>query len=123
MDSSFPTSRGIEAATLDHSAESPYRIGRIFFFLIMLTLATFASLFIRQNFASVWSSTTNILFVLFVAFAKASLVVLFFMHWKYEQRWKYVLCIPTIVLAIIAVLALMPDIAFESYERSSWHGP
>ena len=123
MNSSFPTGRGIEAATLDHSTESPYRIGRIFFFLVMLTLATFASLFIRQNFADVWSSTTNIMFVLLVAVAKASLVVLFFMHWKYEQRWKYVLCVPTIVLAIIAVLALLPDIAFESYQRTSWHGP
>jgi cytochrome c oxidase subunit 4 len=58
-----------------------------------------------------------------VATAKASLVILFFMHWKYEKRWKFVLCIPTILLAIIAVIALLPDIAFESYERSSWHGP
>ena len=72
----------------------------------MLTLATFASLFIRQNFAEVWSSTTNILFVLLVAMAKASLVILF-MHWKYERGWKFVLCIPTILLAVIAVLALL----------------
>ncbi len=120
---SDPTSTGIGTAPEDHSADSHFRVGRIFFFLVMLTLATFASLFIRQNFAEVWSSTTNILFVLLVAMAKASLVILFFMHWKYERGWKFVLCIPTILLAVIAVLALLPDVAYESYEKSSWHGP
>lgn len=122
MNSNFPSGRGIEAAVEDHT-DSPFRVGRVFFFLVLLTFATFASLFIRQNFSNVWSHTTNVLFVLLVATAKASLVILFFMHWKYEKRWKFVLCIPTILLAIIAVIALLPDIAFESYERSSWHGP
>lgn len=100
----------------------PFRVGRIFVLLVLLTLATFASLFIRDRFSAVWSPTTNTLFILLVATAKASLVILFFMHWKYEGAWKYVLCVPTVLLAVIAVLALMPDVALDTYQKASWHG-
>ncbi|MBY0587542.1 cytochrome C oxidase subunit IV family protein [bacterium] len=86
-------------------------------------MATFASLFIRAQWASAWSPTTNTIFILLVASAKALLVILFFMHWKYEKAWKYLLCVPTILLAIVAVLALLPDVAYETYEKTSWHGP
>lgn len=103
--------------------KSPFSVGRIFLLLVLLTLATFASLFIAQRFSHVWSHTTNTMFILLVATAKASLVILFFMHWKYERSWKFVLCIPTVLIAIIAVLALMPDIAYETYEKASWKGP
>jgi cytochrome c oxidase subunit 4 len=106
-----------------HDDHAPFRVGRIFLLLVVLTLATFASLFVRGQFASVWSPTINTFFILLVASAKASLIVLFFMHWKYERAWKFVLCVPTILLAILAVLALMPDIAFDTYEKASWHGP
>jgi caa(3)-type oxidase subunit IV len=105
----------------DHAA--PFRVGRIFILLLVLTLATFASLYVRSQFASVWSTQTNTIFILLVAAAKAMLVILFFMHWKYERAWKYLLCVPTILLAIVAVLALLPDVAFETYQKTSWHGP
>lgn len=105
------------------SGSSPFSVGRIFTLLVLLTLATFGSLFIQQRFHDQWSPTTNTVFILLVATAKASLVLFYFMHWRYERSWKYVLTIPTLILAIVAVLALMPDIAFDSYERASWQGP
>ncbi len=50
-----------------------------------------------------------------VALAKASYVILYFMHIKYEKAWKYILLAPTIAMAIGLPLSLLPDISFEYY--------
>lgn len=50
------------------------------------------------------------LFMMAVSCAKALLVVLFFMHVKYEANWKYVLTIPASLMAVFLVLALVPDV-------------
>jgi cytochrome c oxidase subunit 4 len=48
-----------------------------------------------------------------VSCTKALLVMLFFMHLKYEASWKYVLTIPASVMAIFLILALVPDIKWR----------
>src|SRR5437016_13387899 len=48
--------------------------------------------------------------VLAVACAKALFVMLYFMHLKFEGKWKFVLLAPTIILAMAIPAALMPDI-------------
>src|SRR5262245_1656235 len=48
-----------------------------------------------------------------VSCSKAMLVVLFFMHLKYEADWKYVLTIPASIMSIFLVLALVPDIGMR----------
>lgn len=53
--------------------------------------------------------------VLAVATLKAGCVMLWFMHLKYEKAWKYVLLLPTTILALGLPLALAPDIAFHYY--------
>ena len=45
-----------------------------------------------------------------VSWAKAMLVLLFFMHLLWEANWKYVLTIPAVTLAVFLVLMLVPDI-------------
>ena len=54
--------------------------------------------------------------VLAVAVVKASCVMLFFMHLKFERNWKYVILAPTIILAIGLPLALLPDVGVHYYE-------
>jgi caa(3)-type oxidase subunit IV len=49
-------------------------------------------------------------FMLAVACTKAMLVILFFMHVKYEASWKYVLTIPPAIMSILLMCALIPDI-------------
>lgn len=51
-----------------------------------------------------------------MAAVKATLVALFFMHLKFEGKWKYILVIPPVLMMIVLILALCPDIArWESY--------
>lgn len=56
------------------------------------------------------------LVVLTVASFKAMFVMLYFMHLKYEGKWKFVLLAPTMVLALAIVAALMPDIGSHYYD-------
>jgi cytochrome c oxidase subunit 4 len=57
-------------------------------------------------------------FMMAVSCGKAMLVVLFFMHVKYEASWKYVLTIPASIMAIFLGLALVPDIGLRRMHYS-----
>jgi cytochrome c oxidase subunit IV len=47
------------------------------------------------------------------------LVILFFMHVKYEANWKYVLTIPAGFMSIFLTLMLVPDIGLRMHWYSS----
>ncbi|HLJ10409.1 MAG TPA: cytochrome C oxidase subunit IV family protein [Planctomycetaceae bacterium] len=56
------------------------------------------------------------LIVLAIACFKAMFVMLYFMHLKFEGKWKFVLLAPTIILAMAIPAALMPDIGSHYYD-------
>lgn len=60
-------------------------------------------------------------FMMAVSCTKAMLVIMFFMHLKWEANWKWVLTVPASVMSAILILALVPDIGLRmrhySYER------
>jgi caa(3)-type oxidase subunit IV len=87
-------------------------------YMLMLTLASFLTL---QMPVTIWKPMTNILFVLTISTCKATLVVAFFMHYKYEKAWKYVVSIPACVVAIVAVCAMLPDVAIGVWDKAPWH--
>jgi caa(3)-type oxidase subunit IV len=51
-----------------------------------------------------------------VSCSKAMLVILFFMHVKYEANWKYVLTIPASIMSVFLVLALVPDVGLRNVQ-------
>ena len=53
--------------------------------------------------------------VLAIAVAKALFVMAYFMHLKFEGRWKFLLLAPTFILAAGLPLALLPDIGMHYY--------
>ena len=57
--------------------------------------------------------------MILVSCAKASLVMLFFMHLKWEASWKYVLTIPASIMAIFLILMLIPDVGrrYKNYSQ------
>jgi cytochrome c oxidase subunit 4 len=66
-------------------------------------------------------------FMMAVSCTKAMLVILFFMHVKYEANWKYVLTIPAAFMSIFLILALVPDVGLRGYwvseERAQYMAP
>jgi cytochrome c oxidase subunit 4 len=53
--------------------------------------------------------------VLAVACAKATFVLTYFMHLKFEGGWKYIILAPTAILAVGLMIALAPDIGLHYY--------
>ena len=53
-----------------------------------------------------------------VSCTKAMLVILFFMHVKYEANWKYVLTIPAGMMSIFLMLMLVPDVGMRLQHAS-----
>jgi cytochrome c oxidase subunit IV len=50
------------------------------------------------------------LWMMAVSCTKAMLVILFFMHLKWEANWKWVLTVPASLMSLLLILALVPDI-------------
>ena len=84
----------------------------VFVLLLVLTMLTYAAAY--QDFGS---HTTNVLVALGIAVTKATLVVLFFMHVKYNERLVWVF-----VSAGFAWLALMIVGTLHDYWTRGWLG-
>jgi cytochrome c oxidase subunit 4 len=85
----------------------------VFIALCLLTLCSFLTYFPfwRERMAPEvgWA------FMMAVSCTKAMLVILFFMHVKYEANWKYVLTIPAGMMSIFLLLMLVPDIGLRQH--------
>jgi len=85
------------------------------YFLIFMALCLLTGLSIVTDVVDFSNKRLLIVVVLSVAMAKALYVMLYFMHLKFEGKWKYVLLAPTIILACGVPMALMPDIGMHYY--------
>lgn len=100
----------------DHGHDDHGGTGKYFAIAGMLCVLTTASFLTYFPF---WKSTFGEdswvawIFMMAVAVTKASLVMMFFMHLKWEAAWKYVLTIPSIIMAIFLMLALVPDVGLR----------
>ncbi len=81
---------------------------------IALCICTGASVLADLGKRDLWASVLVGL-VMGIAVIKATFVLLYFMHIKFESAWKYILLAPTMVLAMALPLALSPDIGFHYY--------
>ena len=88
----------------------------VFIALCVLTTASFFTYsdFFREHF----TEHTGWAFMMAVSCTKAMLVILFFMHLKYEANWKYVLTIPAAFMSIFLVLMLVPDVGLRMRRAS-----
>ncbi len=58
------------------------------------------------------------LWMMAVSCTKAMLVILFFMHLKWEANWKWILTVPASLMSLLLVLALVPDIGLRFIETT-----
>ncbi|QGJ69656.1 Hypothetical protein PBC10988_13380 [Planctomycetales bacterium 10988] len=89
----------------------------VFLALCLLTLGSFLTYFEFWNTRVPTASSR--LFMMAIAVVKASLVILFFMHLHWEVAWKYVLTIPSLLMATILLLGLVPDIGYRMLDYST----
>jgi cytochrome c oxidase subunit 4 len=92
----------------------------VFVSLCILTLLSFLvgnSQVLREKAPGVmWAA------MMAVSCAKALLVMLFFMHLKWEANWKYVLTVPASMMSLFLVLMLVPDVGrrTRNYSDDRW---
>lgn len=89
----------------------PYKF--IFFLLIVFTGLSWLA---DESKDMIPGKAALAVIVLAIASAKATCVMLYFMHLKFERNWKYVLLCPTVILAIGLPLALLPDVGVHYYD-------
>jgi cytochrome c oxidase subunit 4 len=58
-----------------------------------------------------------------VSCSKAMLVILFFMHLKWEANWKWILTIPASGMSIFLALALVPDVGWRQNTGFATYNP
>ena len=108
----------------DHSHGGTKTYMAVFGFLVILTAASFAI----GNWTSVKESSPAVVWAAMMAIScgKAMLVILFFMHLKWEANWKYVLTVPCMMMSTFLVCMLIPDVGMRqrhyAVERI-WHAP
>ena len=85
------------------------------YFAIFGALCVLTGLSVVFDVLEISNKLVLIVLVLSVAAAKALFVMAYFMHLKFEGKWKFVLLAPTIILATGIPLALMPDIGVHYY--------
>ena len=108
------------ARAAEPAHESHDGIAQYIYVFIALCVLTSASFFTYSDY---WpfheQPKIGWAFMMAVSCTKAMLVILFFMHVKYEASWKYVLTIPAAFMSIFLILALVPDIGL----RGHWVSP
>jgi cytochrome c oxidase subunit 4 len=104
------------AHAAEHSEGSHDGIAQYIYVFIALCLLTTASFFTYSDY---WpfheQPKIGWAFMMAVSCTKAMLVILFFMHVKYEASWKYVLTVPAAFMSIFLILALVPDIGLRGH--------
>lgn len=114
---SHATTHHDHAIHADHGGIAKY----IYVFLALCVLTTMSFL----TYSNLWpwpDPAVKRLFMTAVSCTKAMLVILFFMHVKYEANWKYVLTIPASIMSVFLCLALVPDIGARVNGLFGYHG-
>ena len=96
--------------TNEHAESHPH----VNYFGVFIALCVCTALSVAFDLAH-FTPTLLVTAVLAVAFAKAMFVMTYFMHLKFEGAWKFVILMPTTILAIGLMIALAPDMALHYY--------
>jgi cytochrome c oxidase subunit 4 len=102
-----------------HAEEHHGGLAKYIYVFLALCVLTGASFFTYSSYWP-WHDQPQVgwAFMMAVSCTKAMLVILFFMHVKYEANWKYVLTIPAGMMSIFLLLMLVPDIGLRGHHYS-----
>jgi cytochrome c oxidase subunit IV len=79
----------------------------VFVTLVMLTIITVVVAFVNLK-----SEVAKVLLALAIASIKASAVILYFMHVKFEGKLIYLILIVPLTFCVLLVISLLPDVTF-----------
>ena len=90
-------------------------------FLALCVLTTFSFLTYFEFWRSAVPVGVSRAFMMAVSCTQAMLVIMFFMHLKWEANWKWVLTVPASIMSALLIFALVPDVGmrmdYASHQR------
>ena len=98
----------------DHAEEHHESHGNLYF-RVFCALLIFTAISVAADVVNLPSKILLAAIVLAVAVAKALCVMMYFMHLKFERAWKYLLLVPTSIIALAIPFSLRPDIGASYY--------
>ena len=90
----------------------------VFGTLVVLTVVTVAVAFL-----GIKNELAKVLLALLIASIKASAVILYFMHMKFEGKLIYLILIAPLCFCLLLVFALLPDVTFSPIFHQFLAGP
>lgn len=119
-----PPANGERDMSYEHDHHGPKGVGvyvAVAVALVFLTACSYATYLPFWDTVVGESIAVKRVWMMAVSCTKAMLVIMFFMHLKWEANWKWVLTIPASLMSLFLVLMLVPDIGrrmeHASYER------
>lgn len=105
-----------------HGQEHHGGSGKFVMVFVALCILTIISLIAGNSSAIMQTPAVGWTIMMAVSCAKATLVMLFFMHLIWEANWKYVLTVPASIMSVFLLLMLFPDIGrrTEKYSNERW---
>ena len=85
------------------------------YFLVFVALCVCTLLSVAADILPIDNPLIVGVVVMSIATAKALFVLMYFMHLKFEGKWKFILLAPTVILAIGLPIALLPDVGVHYY--------
>ncbi|WP_437223174.1 cytochrome C oxidase subunit IV family protein [Planctomicrobium sp. SH661] len=104
----------VHLAGQDHLDAHP----RVNYFAIFIALCICTAISVALDIVEI-TPLLLVALVLAVAMAKALFVLTYFMHLKFEGRWKFIILAPTAILAVGLMVALAPDVAMHYYTNEA----
>ncbi len=103
----------------DHDDHEQHGVGLyLFVFVALCVLTTMSFLTYSDLWRLYMSPEVSRVFMMAVSCTKAMLVIMFFMHLKWEANWKWVLTVPASVMSMLLICALIPDIGLRMRHAS-----
>ena len=105
-----------DAATPAAPAAEHHEHPPVPYLAIAATLFVMTGITIGVSFVNL-GKAGNIILAMAIAAFKASLVMMFFMHLKYEKKTMAIIALIPYVLAAILLFALFPDVVFGQFNH------
>jgi cytochrome c oxidase subunit 4 len=93
-----------------HSVPAPHH--KVNYLAVFLTLVVLTVVTLGAAMLNLKSEFAKVMLALAIATIKASAVVLYFMHMKFEGKLIYLILLVPLTFCVLLVVSLLPDVTF-----------
>lgn len=105
-----PAAHRIPEPAHGHAEPTPHH--KVNYLAVFITLVVLTVVTVVVAFVNLKSELAKVLLALAIASIKASAVILYFMHVKFEGKLIYLILIVPVTFCILLVISLLPDVTF-----------